>query len=187
MTSLWSSDDWVPAHPSVPAIFDLPDVDLHSISPDWMHTKHLGVDQYLFGSVLMLLTHNVDGGRMLTGSPQENLAAVWNDIKSTRGTFSDLRLSMFVPAPEHFPCLKGRAAEVRNFGPPPCLKYGKMMDRRNQQHRQIRLALIASVELERILDRNSDRFVLAGAEAASFRKHCFDLAALVSGLGRCLP
>jgi hypothetical protein len=58
-----------------------------------------------------------------------------------------------------------------------------MMDRSNLQHRQIRLALIASVELERILDGNSHRFVLAGAEAASFRKHCFDLTALVSGLG----
>ena len=83
-----------------------------------MHTKHLGVGQYLFGSVLMLLTHNVAGGRMLAGSPEENLSAVWNDIKPAQGTFSDLRLSMFASEGEHFPLLKGRAAEIRNFGTP---------------------------------------------------------------------
>ena len=148
-----------------------------------MHTKHLGVDQYFYGSVLMLLTHEVNGVRMLDGPPEQNLTTLWQDMKQAPGTFGDLRLSMFVPDAKHFPVLKGRAAEIRNFGPPLLAAWEKYMNPRNQQHRQIRLALIASVELERILDRNADRFVLAGDEAALFRKHCFDLAALISGIG----
>ena len=183
MTALWSSDDWGPAHVSVPPIFDLPDVGLHAICPDWMHCKHLGVDQYLFGSVLMLLTHQVGGSRILDGEPAANLAKIWKDIQPTNGTFSDLRLSMYVPTAEHFPVLKGRAAEIRNFGTPLLKVWEKYMDTSNQQHRQVRLALMASIECERILDSTVDHFVLAGDHALGFRKSCFDLAALISGLG----
>ena len=52
-----------------------------------------------------------------------------------------------------------------------------------QEHRLIRLALLASVELDVILDRNEDRFVLAGADASRFKDLCFQYAACVSKLG----
>ena len=183
ITTMWSEDDWQASHPAVASIFDLPGVGFSCICPDWMHTKHLGVDQYFYGSVLMLLTHEVDGGRLMAGRPDQNLATLWEDMKKAPGTFGDLRLSMFVPSAEHFPVLKGRAAEIRNFGTPLLAAWEKYMSPRNQLHRQIRLALTASVELERILDRNTDRFVLPADEAVLFRKHCFDLAALLSALG----
>ena len=166
LTTLWSSEDWEAAHLGLPAIFDMLGVCFSSICPDWMHTKHLGVDQYFYGSVLMLLTHEVNGVRMLDGPPEQNLTTLWQDMKQAPGTFGDLRLSMVVPAAKHFPVLKGRAAEIRNFGTPLLAAWEKHMDNTIQQHRQIRIALIASVELERILDWNANRFVLAGEEAA---------------------
>ena len=186
MNNIWAGDeDWVAAHLSIPSIFDLPDVGLHSVSPDWMHTKHLGTDQYLYGSVLMLLTHTIDGSRMMPATPSQNLAALWAEMKpACRSSFSDLRLSMFVPAAEHFPVLKGRAAEIRHFGTPLLHAWEKYMNKANRQHRQIRLALQASVTLEQILDANEDRFVLAGDSAVAFRKGCFDLATLISGLSQ---
>ena len=53
----------------------------------------------------------------------------------------------------------------------------------SQQHRMIKLALSASVELDEILDRNQDKVVLAGTHATRFRSLCFQYAACVSSLG----
>ena len=43
------------ANPIVHILFQLPGMGIAQYLVDWMHTKHLGVDQNLFGSVIMWL------------------------------------------------------------------------------------------------------------------------------------
>ena len=162
-----------------------------AVTPDWMHTKHLGVDQYLFGSVLMMMVSEVDGNRMMGRRSQEdNVAELWEELKelhrsmSLNDGYSELRLSMFSPSSaEQFPCLKGKAAEALALGRPLLKAFENRMDVANKHHRLVRLALQSSVELEVILARTKDKFRLTGADAEQFRSHCFRYAQCVSALG----
>ena len=143
LTAGWDTEeDWLLAHPNLPAIFDLPNMTHASISPDWMHTKHLGCDQYLMGSMLYQLTHRVDGRAMMPGRPNGNLIEIWRQISPLHCSFSDLRLSMFVPGTARkFPVLKGKAAEVKHFGSALLSMWEKYMDKSHAPHRTARLAL----------------------------------------------
>ena len=112
----WQPDDWKRAHPGLPAIFDIPGLTIDAVCPDWMHTKHLGADQYLFGSVLMMMCH-----QMIPRSPEANLAMIWAELKAaTKGSggYSEIRMNMCCPDSSHFPCLKGKAGEVRKLVAP---------------------------------------------------------------------
>ena len=93
--------------------------------PDKMHTKHLGCDKYLAGSTLWLLAFEI-----LDGSPDENVAFIWSEIKafytahsySRRkwSTFKTLRLGMFTSVQNpfaNFPELKGKAAMISHVMP----------------------------------------------------------------------
>ena len=63
------------AHPDRHVLFRVSGVTLHNVAPDLMHCKHLGTDQYYYGSVLKLLTHHI-----MTGTRAENLDAVWGEL-----------------------------------------------------------------------------------------------------------
>ena len=52
-------------------------VSILSFYPDWMHCKSLGIDKPLLGSTLWVLVHHI-----LPGSVEDNLSAVWRDIKA---------------------------------------------------------------------------------------------------------
>ena len=54
----------------------MPGVGIEAFCPDYMHTLHLGVYQYVFGSVLILLTHFI-----MPRPRHKNLNAVWDAIK----------------------------------------------------------------------------------------------------------
>ena len=56
-----------------------------------------------------------------------------------------------------FPKLKGRAAEVKHFGPALMKAFAAMMDRGNVDHQSIHLALQMSVEIDRIRDDYPDQ------------------------------
>ena len=81
------------------------------VHTDLMHTKHLGVDQYYYGSVLKFLTHH-----LLPASPDENMETVRAGYSGERGgRFVSFRVAMYTKAGE-FPRLKGKAGEIRHFG-----------------------------------------------------------------------
>ena len=93
--------------------------------PDKMHVKHLGCDKYLGGSVLWLLTFEI-----LDGSPDENVAFIWSEIKAfytlheynrrKYSTFKAMRLGMFTSVQNpyaNFPELKGKAAMISHVMP----------------------------------------------------------------------
>ena len=85
---------------------------------DMMHMKWLGVDSYFIGSVLSYL---ID--MKMTDTPQNNLSRLWNDIKvmyaqqKTSTRFSCLTLTMFRAGKHPFPCLKGKAGEIKSLIP----------------------------------------------------------------------
>ena len=74
----WTDADWYDAHPEAPQLFDPEQgIGIDNLSDDWMHCKHLGTDQYLYGSVLMMLTHNTDGRSMMEHNPGQNMTQLW--------------------------------------------------------------------------------------------------------------
>ena len=77
--TLWSSkEEWLSQHEDVASIFELPGLWVKNIFFDIMHVKHLGLDSFLLGSVLKLLTFH-----KMAHSPQENLDWVWRQIESS--------------------------------------------------------------------------------------------------------
>ena len=75
--TIWNPVSWLAAHPNRHILFTLPGVTALCFIPDILHVLHLGCYQYIFGSVLMFLTHHV-----MEGTPENNLRQVWNLIHS---------------------------------------------------------------------------------------------------------
>ena len=186
----WEQDAWIAAHPRTPEIFTLPGVGIDSIGVDWMHTKHLGSDQYLFGSALMMLVSPTEGKRMMPDSPSVNMANLWAELAletkrlGIKHAYAEIKMSMFAPAAGRFPVLKGKAAEVRSLARPLLKVWEAKMDVSDRQHRLVRLALHSSAELENILDQHSSEYRLSGESSEAFRKLCWSYAACVSALGQ---
>jgi hypothetical protein len=166
------------------ALFHVPGVGIQQVHPDLMHTKHLGVDQYYFGSVLKFLTHH-----LLPGSPAENLEVIWVHIQEgysgerSSSRFGSLRLTMF-DRPGEFPRLKGKAGELRHFGRPLLFAFDRLMDAGNQLHRQIRLGLLYSIEIENILDEHADDFRLPPVAATWLNTRIANLLTIQTSLAR---
>ena len=58
----WTPDDWRVAFPNLHRLFGLPGVSILTVAPDWMHGKHLGTDQYVYGSILHCLVYEIMPG-----------------------------------------------------------------------------------------------------------------------------
>ena len=119
LRSCWEAGEWFEAHQDcIPLWGGVPAVDILSLSMDMMHIKWLGVDSYFIGSLLCYL---ID--MKMPDSPQNNLSRLWDEIKvmyaqqkaSTR--FSTLTLTMFRAGKHPFPCLKGKAGEIKSLIP----------------------------------------------------------------------
>ena len=117
----WSSEAWFAAHDNPIAIFGRANITINTLFYDLMHTKYLGVDSYVVGSILVFL---VDHKNTNQGSAQDRLDAIWEAIKEgyhnnhsscrfTGLTLNMIRASKGVP----FAHLKGKAAEVKALVP----------------------------------------------------------------------
>ena len=71
-------EEWLQDHPQACALFRLPGVTNSMVRPDYMHTKHLGVDCYLLGSFFSYCC-----SYKMQGSVEENMTALWEMIQST--------------------------------------------------------------------------------------------------------
>ena len=65
MAEMWEPQEWEDAHPGRHLIFSIPGVSIRCVYFDWLHIKHLGVDQYAYGSALWLLCYNIMEGRFV--------------------------------------------------------------------------------------------------------------------------
>ena len=179
----WSSvEEWRDAHPDLHVLFTAPGVSALNLMPDFMHCKHLGSDQYFYGSALTLLVRN-----MLRGTIAENVEIVWQDISQAYGDLrvknriGALKASMFIG--EGFPRLKAKAANTRAFGRPLLQVWDKHYDRANLQHRQIKLGLELSVRIESLLDVEPDGHKMRADTAAEFSKAINDFLSILTALG----
>lgn len=122
---------------------------------DYMHCKFLGSDQYLFGSILYLITHH----EMPDEDPRVNLVGLWGWISqwyiesgypaSKRYRHLD-KLSMYVKK-KGPPKLRGKAIEIKHFGPvlqAVWLEFGKG----SPWYDQLSLVLDLNNQLDQILD-----------------------------------
>jgi hypothetical protein len=151
--TIWTNKTWFLAFPNRHAVYKLPGVGILSTYPDLMHCKHLGSDQYFYGSCLKFLTHF-----HMPGTPQDNLALVWGAIQEyykehrVPEKFGNLTLPMYVGKGGAFPRLKGRSAELRHFGEALHAVFSNFYDRSDQIQRQMLLGLRFSVKIEAIMD-----------------------------------
>ena len=165
-------------------------VGLFSIMADLMHCKHLGTDQYFYGSVLWLLCF-----RILPHTPEANCIFVFNRIKvlyardKTPCRYANLFLNMFCVMSKlptsptgAFPCLKGRAAECRHIGKAILEIWREHMNASIPQHVQIRIALEKSVNIERILDENPRTFRFTDETGIEFKDSIFTFLVMFHAL-----
>ena len=125
-----------------------------SVGVDYLHVKLLGTDQYIYGSVVWLMVY---GAGLPQNRAEERMTQLWNDMKAwlkedrRRDCFNNLTLSMFCDpaAPKKtFPKLKGKAIELREFGPCLLESWRATMTEGDYQHRQIRLLLRTSCQID---------------------------------------
>ena len=172
--TLWSPSEWrMWEHRSRCPLFTLPGASCWTAAYDWMHSKYLGCDMYLFGSVMSILCHII-----LPGTPEENVAQCWDFLKNyfkvhrTKSPFRYLtKLSMFVRKGK-FPKLRGKAAEVRHFCAALQALWQANMNKAIKIHREIDLMLRYNVHCENILTEFADEFSLPPGPAHDFEKAC---------------
>lgn len=167
-------------------LFDIPGVSGLTVAYDYMHCKYLGVDQYVFGSVLYLLCFFVLGG-----SPTENLARVWGWIKShyktnkvTTKYRQIYKLSMFVRK-SGFAKLRGKAAEIKSMASVMLALWEAHMDVSSRVHKQIKLLLSLSHKLDVILSEHplaEGYFKLPDEAARRFTNTAFNLGSILKQL-----
>ena len=136
-----------------------------SISPDWLHTKHLGIDQRLIGSVgWVILQHLFTEGSLeeRCGSLLKQLKEVWSNRKM-QGCLTNLTVKMLMTdknATKKYPKLKAKAYETKQ-----CLVaflevWTNAMDAGCQAHEWVKLALSNSLRMDEIIDQCKEDFKL---------------------------
>ena len=156
---------------------------------------------HFYGSVLVVLVFLLET-HAHAESYGERLETVWRHCKQyykensvdKPSRFTNMRIGMFTREScwrNMFPKLKGRAAEVKHFGPALMKAFATMMDTGNDDHHSIHLALQMSVNIDRILDDYPDAFTLPPREAERFQgavfiylKHLTSLASRFNSRGR---
>lgn len=82
-----------------------------------------------------------------------------------------------------FPCLKGKAAEIRHFVPALGFVFDQLMHPANKQHKQVKLALQCAARMEAILDEHAAAYCLPLAAAQEYEKSINSLVQLQAALG----
>ena len=183
--TIWTAALWKawPGRSKNP-LFSLRGVSILTVCPDYMHLKYLGSDQYMFGSCLYLLVHEV----MPKPTPEENLQLIWDFLKKwykhnkVPYQFKYLtKLSMFTRK-KSFPKLRGTAAEIRYFGPALRAAWQEWMNPNLNLHLQIKLMLDKNVRMEEILTECKGLYRLPAAKAREFQTTAFQMGQLQNAI-----
>ena len=121
--NLYSVAQWRAALRHQCWLFDLTYFSVFNVEVDELHVVHLGVSQYLAGSVLWLMTHKI-----LNDSVSENLISIWGKvvefytINQTARQLSNMQLQMYTDpkASENtmaYPRLKAKGSETKHLIP----------------------------------------------------------------------
>lgn len=161
--SVWMRlDVWRHLYPNPLPLITLVGVSILTHAIDYMHTKHLSTDQYCQGSILWITVF-----WLLSDSRERNCAALFEAIKAAydrvgaRCRYSVLKLSMFQVGVSGYPCLNGKAAEIRWLTPARLDVWKRHMDPTDELHTKILVTLESSNTIDRILDLFRDSTVLS--------------------------
>lgn len=169
-----------------------------SVFPDLMHTKHLGVDQRICGSVIWLLIHEV-----MEGDVAANRLQLVEELHRAHQGHGDKPLGRLTPGmylskisdegcQENYPCLKTKAAETKATLAALKIVWANHMDPQQELHILTNLALELSLFLDTEVSScrewhpsktESDQWVLAGI---SLCQCVTKLTKEYLKLGRCL-
>ena len=112
--------EWNQAHPEALPLFSTASIDIESVAFDVMHSKYLGCDAFLLGSILTYLVDiKAEGG----GSAHDRLQALWEQIREgyeregTVSQYGHMTLNMFRGGKAPFSQFKGKASEIRPLLP----------------------------------------------------------------------
>ena len=101
-------------------------------------------------------------------------------------SFNNMKRSMFTDPQkprDKYLKLKGKAAEVKHLGPALLHAWSSIMDQECMRHKQIRLALRASVGMDAILDAHPQDIKLPPTAAEEFESCGFTFLACLTALG----
>lgn len=158
--TMLSTGNWKEHWNSSCALFDLPGMTGLCLAMDLMHNLFLGWLQYVYGSVMYLLTHEC-----LDQAPLADLKTVWVFLKDTQKSFGTKykykqrldKLSMFTRASD-FPKLKGRAADIMGLAHALHLCWNQFMSHGITRHVQISALLELNLDIANLLDAYSPKF-----------------------------
>lgn len=160
-------------------LFQTPGITAVSVAPDYMHSKYLGADQYVYGSVFYILCYMV-----LPGAALENLLVCWNFIKTyyrnfdTKHKFQSIqKLSMFLRKSGGVK-LRGKAAEIKGLAPVMLALWEMYMNHSLDIHKKIALLLKVNLKMEELLASCAHEVNLNSEAAALFRRYAFAWAQL---------
>ena len=170
-----------------------PGMNSQSLSPDYMHDKHLGVDTYLLGSVIVMLCFYI-----MPDTAEDNMITLWDYIHNVfymspegrphaANAYSNLTLSMCCQASDptaSAPQLKGRAAEICALTPGIHAAFDHFMDQNDEHHRKIRLCLKYSKSLDQIIHDHKEDDALPAAVALKFKKAVFNMLILYTDINK---
>ena len=183
--ALWKNTLWKPLEwtcwegRSKCKLFSIPGVSSVSVALDWMHNKYLGIDQYIFGSVLYILCFMV-----LPLQPLQNLSTCWCHIKqyykdhNTANRYQNIeKLSMFLRK-KGVVKLRGKAGELRGIGPAILDLWTAHMNDSLNIHTKIKLLLKLNCRVEGLLAFHSDSVCLPAADAQKCIEYAFTMTEL---------
>ena len=168
---------------SCPLFEGVPGLTALACSYDYMHTKHLGVDQIQFGSVLSLLCYHI-----LPSSPLANLKKCWlhilqsyKELKIVERYRGMKKLTLFTRKGKT-PKLKGRAAQLAALGQPLLRLWEASMSPHLEVHKKIRALLKVNVAMETIMQQNPWEIAFEGSDAKDFKKNALAFASCIGSL-----
>ena len=94
LKTIWQGQRWLARMRPTNPIFSIPGVTITACCPDWMHDKHIGKDQYTYGSTTKYLTHD-----LMPGTPEENLSALEEHLKIAYKVGAFYSLQNCLPSP----------------------------------------------------------------------------------------
>ena len=163
-------DSWIPRQHPCPLFRSL--CSPACIAPDYMHSKHLGVDLRLLGSVIWMLLFGFDDRRPLEDKLHQVLYEMqefWRHHRLTNG-LQNLTIGMVCDPNDKqcrnkFPRLKAKAAEASRCVIALDHLWQQKMDKENPAHIWIKLALEGSRIMDEIVKKHSEEWCIPGPEA----------------------
>ena len=161
----------------------IPGMGILASLPDYLHTKHLGVDAQFVGAVLLALITVV-----MSGDVNASLDILWDEIKKlyktshTANRLGVLTHNMIKKGKATFPCLSARGYQIRDFLPVMMTTLTKHMDAGNAAHRDMFVGLTTSWDIEKTLVECKGMFSLPVEETETLNKNCILVCKCITSL-----